>query len=91
MIAVYDLGGGTFDISILDVGDGVLGARHSGRGAFYGDDFDLRVMDYLIEQFKKDNSIDLHRLAGFATLERGGGESQDRFLRRCRPRSTCLT
>ena len=61
VIAVYDLGGGTFDISILDVGDGVFQVRATSGDTFLGgDDFDLRVMDYLIEQFKKDNSIDLH-------------------------------
>jgi molecular chaperone DnaK len=61
VIAVYDLGGGTFDISILDVGDGVFQVRATSGDTFLGgDDFDLRLMDYLIEQFKKDNSIDLH-------------------------------
>jgi molecular chaperone DnaK len=61
IIAVYDLGGGTFDISVLDVGDGVFQVRATSGDTFLGgDDFDLRVMDYLIEQFKKDNSIDLH-------------------------------
>jgi molecular chaperone DnaK len=61
IIAVYDLGGGTFDISVLDVGDGVFQVRATSGDTFLGgDDFDLRVMDYLIEQFNKDNSIDLH-------------------------------
>ena len=61
IIAVYDLGGGTFDISILDVGDGVFQVRATSGDTFLGgDDFDLRIMDYLIEQFKKDNGIDLH-------------------------------
>ena len=61
VIAVYDLGGGTFDISVLDVGDGVFQVRATSGDTFLGgDDFDLRVMDYLIEQFKKDNGIDLH-------------------------------
>jgi molecular chaperone DnaK len=61
IIAVYDLGGGTFDISILDVGDGVFQVRSTSGDTFLGgDDFDLRVMDYLIEQFRKDNGIDLH-------------------------------
>jgi molecular chaperone DnaK len=62
VIAVYDLGGGTFDISILDVGDGVFQVRATSGDTFLGgDDFDIRVMDYLIEQFKKDNGIDLHK------------------------------
>ena len=61
IIAVYDLGGGTFDISILDVGDGVFQVRSTSGDTFLGgDDFDLRLMDFLIEQFKKDNGIDLH-------------------------------
>ena len=59
-IAVYDLGGGTFDISILDVGDGVFQVRStSGDTHLGGDDFDQRVMDYLIDEFKKSNGIDL--------------------------------
>src|SRR5512139_3338816 len=61
IIAVYDLGGGTFDISVLEVGDGVFQVRSTSGDTFLGgDDFDLRLMDYLIEQFKKDNGIDLH-------------------------------
>ena len=61
VIAVYDLGGGTFDVSILDVGDGVFQVRATSGDTFLGgDDFDLRIMDYLIETFKKDNGIDLH-------------------------------
>ncbi|HEY2982465.1 MAG TPA: molecular chaperone DnaK [Anaerolineales bacterium] len=60
VIAVYDLGGGTFDISILDVGDGVFQVRSTSGDTFLGgDDFDQRVMDHLIAEFKKDNSIDL--------------------------------
>ena len=61
LIAVYDLGGGTFDISILDVGDGVFQVRSTSGDTFLGgDDFDLRIMDYLIEEFKKANHMDLH-------------------------------
>ncbi|MCB9110034.1 MAG: molecular chaperone DnaK [Anaerolineales bacterium] len=61
VICVYDLGGGTFDVSILDVGDGVFQVRSTSGDTFLGgDDFDLRVMDYLIAEFKKDNGIDLH-------------------------------
>jgi molecular chaperone DnaK len=61
IIAVYDLGGGTFDISVLDVGDGVFQVRSTSGDTFLGgDDFDVRIMDHLIEQFKKDNGIDLH-------------------------------
>ena len=61
VIVVYDLGGGTFDVSILDVGDGVFQVRSTSGDTFLGgDDFDLRIMDHLIETFKKDNGIDLH-------------------------------
>lgn len=59
-IAVYDLGGGTFDISVLDVGEGVFQVRSTNGDTFLGgDDFDQRVMDYLIGEFKKTNGIDL--------------------------------
>jgi len=60
VIAVYDLGGGTFDISVLDVGDGVFQVRSTSGDTFLGgDDFDQRIMDYLADQFQKDNGIDL--------------------------------
>ena len=59
-IAVYDLGGGTFDISILDVGDGVFQVRSTSGDTFLGgDDFDQRVLDYLVDEFKRENIIDL--------------------------------
>ncbi len=60
IIAVYDLGGGTFDISILDVGEGVFQVRSTSGDTFLGgDDFDLRIMDHLIQEFRKENSIDI--------------------------------
>ncbi len=60
-IAVYDLGGGTFDISILDVGEGVFQVRSTSGDTFLGgDDFDQRIMDHLIEEFKKETGMDLH-------------------------------
>jgi molecular chaperone DnaK len=59
-IAVYDLGGGTFDISILELGDGVFEVKSTnGDTHLGGDDFDRRVMDWLINEFKKDSGIDL--------------------------------
>ncbi|MBI1794764.1 MAG: molecular chaperone DnaK [Chloroflexi bacterium] len=62
IIAVYDLGGGTFDISILDVGDGVFQVRSTSGDTFLGgDDFDQRIMDFLAETFQKDNGIDLRK------------------------------
>jgi len=60
VIAVYDLGGGTFDISVLDVSDGVFQVHSTSGDTFLGgDDFDLRLMDYLIGEFKKEHGIDL--------------------------------
>lgn len=59
-VLVYDLGGGTFDVSILDLGDGVFEVRAtSGNNRLGGDDFDQRVVDYLVTEFKKDTGIDL--------------------------------
>ena len=59
-IAVYDLGGGTFDVSILEIGDGVFEVKSTNGDTFLGgEDFDHRIIDYLAEEFKKDNAIDL--------------------------------
>lgn len=59
-IFVYDLGGGTFDISILEVGDGVFEVvATAGDNRLGGDDFDQRIIDYILEEFKKENGIDL--------------------------------
>lgn len=60
VIAVYDLGGGTFDISVLDVGEGVFEVKSTSGDTFLGgDDFDIRVMDYLLDEFRKANNMDL--------------------------------
>jgi molecular chaperone DnaK len=60
VIAVYDLGGGTFDISILDVGEGVFQVRSTSGDTFLGgDDFDMRLIDYIADEFKRENGIDL--------------------------------
>jgi molecular chaperone DnaK len=62
IIAVYDLGGGTFDISILDVGEGVFQVRSTNGNTFLGgDDFDQRIMDFFIQEFRKENGIDLRQ------------------------------
>jgi molecular chaperone DnaK len=59
-IAVYDLGGGTFDISILEIGDGVFEVKSTNGDTFLGgEDFDMRLVEYLASEFKKENSIDL--------------------------------
>jgi len=61
-IAVYDLGGGTFDVSILEIGEGVFEVKSTNGDTYLGgDDFDLRVMDWLVEEFKRDQGIDLRR------------------------------
>jgi molecular chaperone DnaK len=59
-ILVFDLGGGTFDVSILDIGDGIFQVKAtSGNNLLGGDDFDQRIIDYLADQFKKEHGIDL--------------------------------
>ena len=59
-IAVYDLGGGTFDVSILEIGDGVFEVKSTNGDTFLGgEDFDDTIVDYLVSEFKKDNGIDL--------------------------------
>ncbi len=59
-VMIYDLGGGTFDVSILDIGDGVFEVlATSGNGRLGGDDFDKRIIDYMVDEFKKSNGIDL--------------------------------
>ncbi|MCL1985010.1 MAG: molecular chaperone DnaK [Betaproteobacteria bacterium] len=61
-IAVFDLGGGTFDISILEVGDNVVEVRATNGDTFLGgEDFDLRIINFLVEEFKKENGIDLSK------------------------------
>ena len=59
-IAVYDLGGGTFDVSILEIGDGVFEVKSTNGDTFLGgEDFDMRLVEYLADEFKKENGIDL--------------------------------
>jgi molecular chaperone DnaK len=61
-IAVYDLGGGTFDVSVLEIGEGVFEVKSTNGDTYLGgDDFDLRVMDWLVDEFKKDQGIDLRK------------------------------
>jgi len=59
-VAVYDLGGGTFDISILEIGEGVIEVKSTNGDTYLGgDDFDLRIIDWMVEEFRKDQGIDL--------------------------------
>jgi molecular chaperone DnaK len=61
-IVVYDLGGGTFDVSVLEIGDGVFEVKSTNGDTFLGgEDFDVRVIDYLAEEFRKENGIDLRK------------------------------
>jgi molecular chaperone DnaK len=61
-VAVYDLGGGTFDISILEIGDGVFEVKSTNGDTFLGgEDFDTRIMDYLADEFRKEQGIDLRK------------------------------
>ena len=61
-ISVYDLGGGTFDVSVLEIGEGVFEVKSTNGDTYLGgDDFDLRVMDWLVDEFKKDQGIDLRK------------------------------
>ncbi len=81
-IAVYDLGGGTFDISILEIGDGVFEVKSTNGDTFLGgEDFDMRLVHYLADEFKKDQGIDLQEgPARPAASEGSGREGQDRAL-----------
>ncbi len=61
-IAVYDLGGGTFDVSVLEIGDGVFEVKSTNGDTFLGgEDFDMRIIDFLADEFKKDQGIDLRQ------------------------------
>ena len=79
---VFDLGGGTFDVSLLDVGDGVVEVRAtSGDGHLGGDDFDKRIVDWLADEFKRDQGIDLRDgPAGAAAALRGGRAREGRAV-----------
>ena len=61
-IAVYDLGGGTFDVSVLEIGDGVFEVKSTNGDTFLGgEDFDMRLVEYLADEFRKDNTVDLRK------------------------------
>ena len=61
-VLVYDLGGGTFDVSVMELGDGVFEVKSTaGNNKLGGDDFDNRIMDYLVAEFKKENKVDLSK------------------------------
>jgi molecular chaperone DnaK len=90
IIAVYDLGGGTFDISVLDVGEGVFQVRSTSGDTFLGgDDFDLRLINYLADEFKKENGIDLRQ--DRQALQRLTEAAEKAKIELSSLRSTCLT
>jgi molecular chaperone DnaK len=82
VVAVYDLGGGTYDISILELGDGVFEVKATnGDTHLGGDDFDQRLIDYIADEFKKEEGIDLRqRQDGAPAPEGGRREGEDRAL-----------
>ena len=91
-IAVYDLGGGTFDVSILEIGDGVFEVKSTNGDTFLGgEDFDKSIIDYLADEFKKEQGIDLRndKLALQRLKEAAEKAKIELSARRCRPRSTC--
>ena len=81
-IAVYDLGGGTFDISILEIDEGLFEVKSTNGDTFLGgEDFDMRLVEYLADEFKKENSDGpARRQAGAAAAERSRREGQDRAV-----------
>ena len=91
-IAVFDLGGGTFDISILEIGEGVFEVKATnGDTHLGGDDFDQRVMDWIADEFKKENGIDLRkdRMALQRLKEAAEKAKCELSTHACRRRSTC--
>ena len=91
-IAVYDLGGGTFDISILELADGVFEVLATAGDTFLGgEDFDRRIVEHVLEQFEKEEGIDLRNdLMALQRLQGRRGEGEVRALVAARrPRSTC--
>ena len=81
---VFDLGGGTFDVSILEIGDGVFEVlATNGNNRLGGDDFDQRIMDYLAEAFKKENGIDLRNdKMAMQRLKEAAEKAKNRAFRR---------
>ena len=80
---IYDLGGGTFDVSILDIGDGVFEVLStSGNTHLGGDDFDNAIINYLVDEFKKSNGIDLKAdKMAMQRLKRSSRKSKNRIIR----------
>jgi len=92
-IAVYDFGGGTFDISILEVGEGVIEVKSTnGDTHLGGDNLDQRIVDWLISEFKSETGLDLHSKGNEMALQRlkdGASARRSSCRRRRRRRSIC--
>ena len=91
-IAVYDLGGGTFDVSVLEIGDGVFEVKSTNGDTFLGgEDFDMRLVEYLADEFKKEQGIDLRgdKLALQRLKEAAEKAKIELSSAASRPRSTC--
>ena len=90
-IAVYDLGGGTFDISILEIGDGVFEVKSTNGDTFLGgEDFDMRLVNYLADEFQKEQGIDLRRdKLALQRLKESAERPRSSSPPPRRPRSTC--
>ena len=89
-IAVYDLGGGTFDVTILEIDDGLFEVKSTNGDTFLGgEDFDMRIVNYLADEFKKENGVDLTKdKMALQRLKEAAEKGQDRAVVRARPRST---
>ena len=83
-IAVYDLGGGTFDISVLEIGDGVFEVKATnGDTHLGGDDWDNRIMDWILDEFKREQGMDLRKQPdALQRIKEEVGKGQDRPLQR---------
>ena len=81
-VLVFDLGGGTFDVSVLEIGDGVFEVKSTaGNSKLGGDDWDQRIIDWLVKTFKDTEGVDLgQRQDGVPAAQGSGGEGQDRAV-----------
>lgn len=90
-VMIYDLGGGTFDVSILEIGDGVFEVlATNGNNMLGGDDFDKKIMDYLVEEFKKKEGVDLSKdKMAMQRLKEAAEKAKIELSGRVPPTSTC--
>ena len=88
---VYDLGGGTFDVSIIEIGDGVIEVLSTaGNNRLGGDDFDQKITDYMLSEFKKAEGVDLSNdKMALQRLKEAAEKAKKSFLPQQQPISTC--